>query len=105
MGEQCPDRRRPRRGRQSLRRRTMSRQWWNPFDGMEELTFKPVEGGYLYAAPSPWLLGRKRYYFVKAEQKAALAAAHRTTMRQTFWTIVVGAGACGPLAGVFLSSH
>jgi len=83
----------------------MSRQWWNPFDGMEELTFKPVEGGYLYAAPSPWLLGRKRYYFVKAEQKAALASAHRTTMRQTFWTIVVGAGACGPLAGVFLSSH
>jgi len=34
-----------------------------------------------------------------------LASAHRTTMRQTFWTIVVGAGACGPIAGVFLPSH
>src|SRR5712691_4345649 len=46
------------RGRQTVRRRTMSRHWWNPFDGMEELTFRPVEGGYLYAAPNPWLFGR-----------------------------------------------
>ncbi len=83
----------------------MSRHWWNPFDGMEELTFRPVEGGYLYAAPNPWLFGRKRHYFVNAEQKALLAAAHRTMMQQTFWTIIIGAGACGPIAGVFLPSH
>ena len=83
----------------------MSRHWWNPFDGMEELTFRPVEGGYLYAAPNPWLFGRKRHYFVNAEQKARLASAHRTMMQQTFWTIIIGAGACGPIAGVFLPSH
>jgi hypothetical protein len=83
----------------------MSRQWWNPFDGMEELTFRPVEGGFLYRAPNPWLFGRFRYYFVNAEQKATLASAHRTMMRQTFWTIVLGAGACGPLAGAFMPSH
>jgi FtsH-binding integral membrane protein len=83
----------------------MSRRWWNPFDGMEELTFRPVEGGYLYAAPNPWLFGRRRHYFVNAEQKALLASAHRTMMQQTFWTIVIGAGACGPIAGGFLPSH
>jgi FtsH-binding integral membrane protein len=72
---------------------------------MEELTFRPVEGGYLYAAPNPWLFGRRRHYFVNAEQKALLASAHRTMMQQTFWTIVIGAGACGPIAGGFLPSH
>jgi len=51
------------------------------------------------------LLGRKRHYFVNTEQKARLASAHRTMMQQTFWTIIIGAGACGPIAGVFLPSH
>jgi hypothetical protein len=72
---------------------------------MEELTFRPVEGGFLYRAPSPWLFGRYRHYFVNTEQKATLASAHRTTMRQIFWTIVVGAVAFAPIAGVFLPSH
>jgi FtsH-binding integral membrane protein len=83
----------------------MSRRWWNPFDGIEELTFRPVEGGFLYAAPNHWLLGRRRHYFVNAEQKALLASAHRTMMQQAFWTIIIGAGACGPIAGGFLLSH
>jgi len=84
----------------------MPRHWWNPFDGMEELTFRPVEGGdYLYAAPSPWLFGGKQHYVVNAQQKAALASVHRTMMRYVFWTIVVGAATCAPLAGMFLPSH
>jgi hypothetical protein len=91
--------------RQTVRRRTMARQWWNPFDGMEELTFRPVEGGFLYRAPNPWLIGRFRHYFVNAEQKATLASAHRTMMMQLFWSIVIGAMACAPIAGVFLPSQ
>jgi hypothetical protein len=83
----------------------MTRQWWNPFDGMEELTFRPVDGGFLYRAPNRWVFGRYRHYFVNADQKAALASAHRTMMRQTFWTIIIGAAICAPLAGVFLPSH
>jgi len=84
----------------------MPRHWWNPFDGMEELTFRPVEGGrYLYAAPSLWLFGRKRHYVVNAEQKAALASVHRTMMRYVFWTIIVAAVTCAPLAGAFLPSQ
>ena len=83
----------------------MARHWWNPFDGMEELTFRPVEGGFLYRAPNPWLFGRYRHYFVNAEQKATLASAHRTMMLQLFWSIVIGAAACAPIAGVFLPSQ
>jgi hypothetical protein len=79
--------------------------WWNPLDRMAELVFRPVEGGYLYVAPNPWLFGRKRYYFVNAEQKAVLASAHRTTMRQTFWTIIIAFMACAPIAGAFMPSH
>jgi hypothetical protein len=81
----------------------MTRQWWNPFDGMEELMFRPLESGhYLYSAPKPWLFGPTRHYAVNAEQKAALGSAHRAMMQQVFWTIVVGAVAFAPTAGVFL---
>jgi hypothetical protein len=80
----------------------MSRRWWNPFDGMEELTFRPVEGGYLYAAPNLLVFGRKRHYLVNAEQKAVLASAHRTMMLQVFWAIVIGAAAFAPVAGQLL---
>jgi len=84
----------------------MSRYWWNPFDGMEELTFRPVEGGrYLYAAPNPWLFGGKQHYVVNTEQKAALASVHRTMMRYVFWTIIIAAVTCAPLAGVFLPAQ
>jgi hypothetical protein len=72
---------------------------------MEELTFRPVEGGFLYRAPNPWLFGHYQHYFVNAEQKATLASAHRTMMLQLFWSIVIGAAACAPIAGVFLHSE
>jgi MFS family permease len=72
---------------------------------MEELTFRPVEGGgFLYRAPSPWLFGR-RHYLVNAEQKASLASAHRTMMQQSFWAIIVGAAVGGPITGMLLPSH
>ena len=83
----------------------MSRHWWNPFDGMEELTFRPVEGGFIYAAPNMWVFGRKQHYVVNAQQKAALASVHRKMMQYTFWSIVIAAATCGPLVGVFLPSQ
>ena len=83
----------------------MSRYWWNPFDGMEELTFRPVEGGFLYRAPNRWLFGRYRHYLVNAQQKATLASAHRTMMLQMFLSIIIGAVTCAPIAGAFLSSQ
>jgi hypothetical protein len=80
----------------------MTRHWWNPFDGMEELTFRPVEGGFLYRAPNRWLFGRYRHYFVNAEQKATLASAHRTMLMHMFVSIVIGAATFAPMASAFL---
>ena len=79
----------------------MARHWWNPIDGMVELTFRPVEGGFLYRAPNPWLFGRYRHYLVNAEQKATLASAHRTMMLQMFLSIIIGAMTVGSIAGAF----
>jgi hypothetical protein len=64
---------------------------------MEELTFRPVEGGFLYRAPNPWVFGRYRHYLVNTEQKATLASAHRTMMLQMFLSIIIAA----PFAGAF----
>ncbi len=39
---------------------------------LEEVYFRPVEGGYLYDAPNPWLVGRGARYIVNEAQRAAL---------------------------------
>ena len=79
----------------------MSRHWWHPLDGMQELSFKPVTAGYLYRAPSPWLFGPTQHYQVTEEQKAALAAHHRAMLRQAFWLIIVMGSLAAPLASLF----
>jgi hypothetical protein len=83
----------------------MSRHWWHPLDGMQELSFKPVTGGYLYRAPSPWLFGPTQHYLVTEEQKAALAAHHRAMLRQAFWLIIVMGALAAPLASLFPPTH
>jgi len=79
----------------------MARHWWHPLDGMQELSFKPVAGGYLYRAPSPWLFGPAPHYIVTEEQKAALAMKHRAMLRQAFWLIIVMGAFAAPLASLF----
>ena len=83
----------------------MSSRWWNPFDGMEQIAFKPVAEGYVYRAPNPWLFGRGRYYQVNEDQKAELVVHHGRTMRWTFWMIVIAAGIGAPLAAPFFPDH
>ena len=83
----------------------MSGHWWNPINGMVELTFRPVEGGFLYRAPSRWLFGRYQHYLVNAEQKARLASAHRTMMLQMFFAIIIGAATVAPVAGAFFPAR
>jgi hypothetical protein len=39
---------------------------------LEEVYFRPVQGGYLYDAPNPWLAGRGARYIVNEAQRAAL---------------------------------
>jgi len=79
----------------------MARHWWHPFDGMQELSFKPVPEGYLYRAPSPWLFGPTRHYVVTEQQKAALALHHRAMLQQAFWLIIAMAALAAPLASLF----
>lgn len=40
--------------------------------GIEEAAFKPVEGGYLFETPNPWIFAPGRRYVVSEEQKTAL---------------------------------
>jgi hypothetical protein len=39
-----------------------------------EASFKPIEGGYVFQAPSPWMLARPSYYLVSAAKKAEICA-------------------------------
>ena len=34
--------------------------------------FKPVQGGYIFRAPNPWVFGRGRYFLVNEAQKKLL---------------------------------
>jgi hypothetical protein len=83
----------------------MSSRWWSPFDGMEQIAFKPVAGGFVYRAPNPWLVGPGRHYVVTEAQKAALAVHHRSTMRLAFWLMVAGIVLGVPVAGIFFPGH
>src|SRR3954447_13582306 len=79
----------------------MKSRWWNIFDGMVEVVFKPVAGGYVYRAPSllPFVSGN--YYKVNEEQKAKLAGYHINMLAALFCLIIVGAGFGGPLIDAF----
>jgi len=81
----------------------MKSRWWNVFDAMVEIAFKPTAGGYVYRAPSLWPFASGKHYLVNEQHKAMLAGYHRGMFRTLFWLIVVGAGIAGPLAGAFLS--
>ena len=52
------------------------------YDGLEELSFKPVAGGYVFQTSNPWLIGPRRRYFVNEPQKAEIAARVRETLRR-----------------------
>jgi MFS family permease len=78
---------------------------WNPFDPMAEAPFKPVAGGYLYQAPSPWLLVRGQRFRVTEAQKAELVIRHRTMLRAVFWLVIIGGALGGALAAAALHDH
>ncbi len=37
-----------------------------------DVLFRAADGGYIFRAPNPWLVGEARYYFATADQKARL---------------------------------
>jgi hypothetical protein len=52
------------------------------YDGLEEISFKPVAGGYVFQTSNPWLIGPRRRYFVNEPQKTEIAARIRETLRR-----------------------
>ena len=82
----------------------MKSRWWNIFDAMVEMVFKPAAGGYVYRAPSLWPFVSDGHYIVNEVQKAALTARHLRMFRALFWLIIAGAAISGPLAGAFLAN-
>jgi hypothetical protein len=52
------------------------------YDGIEEVAFKRIAGGYVFQSNNPWLIGPRRRYFVNETQKAEIAACIRQTLRR-----------------------
>jgi hypothetical protein len=55
---------------------------------MADLAFKRVPEGWVYCAPTPWLVGSRQYYVLREEQKSALAARLRNAWRLLFAAIM-----------------
>jgi hypothetical protein len=52
------------------------------YDGLEEVPFKRIAGGYVFQTNNPWFIGPKRRYVVNDAQKAEIAACIRETFRR-----------------------
>ena len=52
------------------------------YDGLENVAFKQVGGGYVFQANASWWLGPRRSYLVTEAQKAEIAACTRETLRR-----------------------
>ena len=52
------------------------------YDGVEEIGFHRVSGGYLFQPANSWPFGPRPCYFVNEEQKRAIAACIRETLRR-----------------------
>ena len=44
------------------------------YERANEASFKPVDGGYVFQAPSPWIFARPSYYLVSDAKKAGIFA-------------------------------
>jgi hypothetical protein len=52
------------------------------YDGIEDVAFKKIEGGYVFQTSNPWFIGPRHRYFVDEARKAAIAACMRETLRR-----------------------
>jgi hypothetical protein len=52
------------------------------YDGLEEVAFKRIAGGYVFQTNNAWLIGPRRRYFVNEAQKADIAACMRRTLKR-----------------------
>jgi hypothetical protein len=52
------------------------------YEGLEDVAFKRIEGGYVFQVNNRWLIGPRRRFLVTEAQKAELAACTRETLRR-----------------------
>jgi hypothetical protein len=52
------------------------------YDGVEEIPFKKIDGGYVFQANNPWFFGPKQRFFVTETQKAEIAACLKETLQR-----------------------
>jgi len=60
-----------------------------PDEGFIEAAFKRTDGGWIYKAPSPWLVGPAPHYIVNDAQKAAIARRLRINKATNVTVIVI----------------
>ena len=61
------------------------------YEGIEDVAFKKVEGGYVFQTTNPWLIGPRRRYFVDETRKAAIAECIRESLRRIKPFVLVAA--------------
>ena len=58
-------------------------------DHREAIMFKKGPDGYVFRAPNPWVLGRKRFYLVNEAEKTKLLAVITARSQAVFWVTFV----------------
>lgn len=59
------------------------------YEGVEELAFMKVAGGFVFQTNNPWLLGPRRRYFVNEAQKSIISACLRETLKRLIPIVIV----------------
>src|ERR1700730_4510464 len=74
-------------------------------DHREAIMFKKGPDGYVFRAPNPWLLGRKRFYLVNEAEKTKLLAVITARSQAVFWVTFATLIAASTAALAYLSGH
>ena len=61
------------------------------YDGVEEIAFTSVAGGFVFQTNNPWFFGPRRRYFVNEAQKSLISACIRETLRRLIPVVIVAA--------------
>jgi len=61
------------------------------YEGVEELAFTSVAGGFVFQINNPWFFGPRRRYFVNETQKSAISARLRETLRRLMPLVIAAA--------------
>src|SRR4051812_26142891 len=61
------------------------------YDGVEEVRFTSVAGGFVFQTNNPWFFGPRRRYFVNEAQKSAISACIRETLRRLIPLVIAAA--------------